>query len=144
MAKKSVIIRRVATDGGDKWATWVAVAQKPRLRPTLLLRKIQRGANHGNGFPKTLNYEEVGKVLYNFAAASQVSTFATLPFHFPPQSSHFQFHIHTCSHRQTLIGSERWRQRRERPNQRKQAPRRQAPAPDVTKSGCRREWERQS
>ena len=88
MAKKSVIIRRVATDGGDKWAMWAAVPQKPRLRPTLLLQRIQRGANRGNGFPKTLNYEEVGKVLYNYAAASQVSTFATLPFRLPPQSSH--------------------------------------------------------
>ena len=144
MAKESAIIRRVATDGGDKWVMWAAVAQKPRLRPTLLLRKIQRGANHGNGFPKTLNYEEVGKVLYNFAAASQVSTFATLPFHFPPQSSHFQFHIHTCSHRQTLIRYERWRRRREQPNQRKQTPRKRAPAPDVTISGCHHERERRS
>ena len=80
MAEKSAIIRRVATDNGDKWVTWVAVAQEPTLRPTLLLRRIRRGANHGNGFPKTLNCEEMGKVLYNCAAASQVSTFATLPF----------------------------------------------------------------
>ena len=78
-----MIIRRVATDSGDKWTTWAAVVQEPMLRPTLLLRRIQRGANRGNGFPKTLDWEEVGKVLFNYAAVSQVSTFATLPFRLP-------------------------------------------------------------
>ena len=33
MAEKSVIIWRVATDGGDKWATWAAVHKSPGYGP---------------------------------------------------------------------------------------------------------------
>jgi len=40
-------------------------------------RRIQSGADRGNGFPKTLECRKVGKVLYNCAAAYSVPTFAT-------------------------------------------------------------------
>ena len=48
-------------------------------------------------FPKNPRMRKGGGVIYNYAAAPRAPTFSTLPFHFPPQPSHFQ--IHTCFRR---------------------------------------------
>ena len=71
-----------------------------------------------------------GGVLYNCAAAPRAPTFAILPFHLPPQPSHFQ--IHTRSHRQSQNRSERWPLRRELET------RRRRPLEPAATSGCRR------
>ena len=97
-----------------------------------------------SGFPKKPSNAKGGAVLYNYATAPRTHTFAPLPFHLLPQPSHFQIHINTYFHRQTLTRSKRWRRRRELRNRRIRAPRRRAPKSSVTKSGCHHERERRN
>ena len=52
MAKKSVIIRQVATDGRDKWATWAAVAQKPTFTAHLSVAEDSERRKSREWFPK--------------------------------------------------------------------------------------------
>ena len=58
-------------------------------------RRNQSGADRENSFPKTLVCEEVGKVLYNSAAAPHAPTFAILSYHLPSQLLRFPIRIDT-------------------------------------------------
>ena len=74
---------------------------KAQLTAHHVVAENLEGCKSWEQFPKNPRIQKVGGVLYNCAAAPHVPTFAILPFHLPPQSSHFPILIHKRIHHQS-------------------------------------------
>ena len=133
MVEKSTIIQRVSIDGGDKWRRRLRVAKSPLYSPPCCCREFGEAQIAGTVSQKPLTTKRWRKC---FITTLPPFGLPPLPLRLPPKLSHFQICLHSNLRYQTLIDSEGWSRRRETPNRRRRAQRKQEPKHGVMKSGC--------